>query len=208
MKRMYDLMRDSIFMPFLNSFAQASRANPSSHAHTFSHTASDFGGRHERGWPMSTSAFEDREDLGRLHPSSTRRGSPPSSSGMDFSGARSSVPSNSHRRAHSSSITSALGGGPPGSRLSTHVSNSSAVSGQECGLTDDSGSASADSPSTADPMTPPTTPPGSEPSMGALPALSSSHSGRSDSGSWKRVGMRLLRKRRNGGRLRERSDEG
>jgi Regulator of G protein signaling domain len=197
-KRMFDLMGDSIFMPFLNSI------NPTPHAKTFSVPDSDFGGR-RRGRPeISTSLFEDRGDLMNRKPSRRRR-SPPSTSSAEFSAPKSPPFATSHRHTQSSSITSAIGR-TSGSRLSTHVSNSSAASGPECGLTDDSGS--ADSPGAADPMTPPTTPPSNELPMGSMHRHQSPKPNRSDSGSWRKMGMKLWGKKRSGGTLRERPDEG
>jgi Regulator of G protein signaling domain len=197
-KRMYDLMSDSIFMPFLNSF------NPAPRAMTFSAPRSDFGGRREGRSKMSTSLLEDRGDLLNRRPSRRRR-SPQSGSSVEFSARRSPPPLSSHRHTQSSSITSAIGP-TSGSRLSMHVSNASAASGQECGLTDDSGS--ADSPGAGDPMTPPTTPPSSDLPVGPLHHQHSPKPNRSDSGSWRKMGMKLWGKKKGGGTLRERPDEG
>lgn len=199
-KRMYDLMGDSIFMPFLNSF------NPPARAKTFSGPGADFGGRREGGFEVSQSLLDDREEL--MHrTSSRRRRSPPWSSNVDFSAPKSPPSPGSHRQTQSSGITSAMSR-TSGSRLSTHVSNSSAASGQEVGLTDDSGS--ADSPGTGDPMTPPTTPPSSDLPIGSLQHHyhPSPKPSRHDSGSWRKMGMKLLGKKRNGGTLKERPDEG
>jgi Regulator of G protein signaling domain len=197
-QRMYDLMGESIFMPFLNSF------NPAVRATTFSVAESDFGGRRQGRPDMSTSLLDERADILRRK-SSRRHGSPPSSSSIEFSAPRSPTLATSHRHTQSSGIATAIGR-TSGARLSTHVSNSSAASGQEY-LTDDSGS--ADSPGSVDPMTPPTTPPGSDLHMEPLPRRHSPNPSRSDGGNWMKKGMRLLGKRKTGGpSLRERSDEG
>jgi Regulator of G protein signaling domain len=197
-KRMYDLMSDSIFMPFLNSF------NPAPRAKTFSAPSSDFGGRSEDRPDMATSLLEDRGDLLRRK-ASRRRRSPPSSSSVEFSAPKSPRLSTSHHPTQSSSITSGLGR-TSGTRLSTHVSNSSAASGQDGALTDDSGS--ADSPGSVDPMTPPTTPPSSDIPVGSFHRQHSPKPIRSDSGSWTKMRNKLWGKKKNGGTLRERPDEG
>jgi Regulator of G protein signaling domain len=200
MTRMHDLMGDSIFMPFLNSFNTASRAK------TFSAAGSDFGGRRAGSGELSTSLLDSREDFLRRQ-SSRRRRSPPSTSSAEFPARRSPPMATSHRHTQSSSITSGIARGS-GTRLSTHISNTSAASGQEGALTDDSGS--ADSPGAEDPMTPPTTPPSSDLHMGPLHKQHSPKPNRSDSGSWKKMGKKLgWNKKKNGGpSLLERPDEG
>jgi Regulator of G protein signaling domain len=195
-KRMYDLMGESIFMPFLNSFNDAPRAK------TYSAPSTDFGGRSGRP-EASRSSLDTRGDS--LNRKSARRPrSPPSSSSLEFS-PKSPSHHIGHRHTVSSGI-SASAGRTSGAKLSTHVSNSSAASGQECGLTDDSGS--ADSPSAGDPMTPPTTPPSSDLHIGSLHGQHHPKPNRSDSGSWRKMGMKLWGKKKNGGTLRERPDEG
>lgn len=202
-KRMYDLMGDSIFMPFLNSFNLAPRAK------TFSPEASDFGGRREGGRKegrpdVSTSLLDDRGEFLHHKPSQRRR-SPPSSSSVEFSAPKSPPLATSHRHTQSSSITSAISR-TSGTRLSTQVSNSSAASGPEYGSADDSGS--ADSPSSIDPMTPPTTPPSSDLSMGSSLHQQSPKPNRSDGGHWrKKMGMNFWVKKKNSGTLTERPDE-
>lgn len=197
-ERMYDLMGDSIFMPFLNSFNPASRAN------TFSTANLDFDGHREGRSEGLKSPFNESEDL--LHRrASRRRQTPASSSTLDIPTPVSPPLLISHRPTQSSSLTSAISRSS-GSRLSTLVSNSSAASGPEGGLTDDS--ASLNSPCAGDPMTPPTTPPSSDLPLGALQNHAGPHPSRSDSGSWRKMGIKLWGKRKNGGTLRERLDEG
>lgn len=199
LQRMHDLMGDSIFMPFLNSF------NPTPRAVTLNAPFSDFGGGQGDRSELSSSLFEELQELRHRSSSRRRRRSPPSSSSIEFSAPMSPTSSTSHRHTPSSGITAAMAL-TSGSRLSTHVSNSSAASGPEGSLTDDSGS--ADSPGLSDPMTPPTTPPSSDLPMGPLQSLQSLKPSRSDSGSWRKMGMKLWGKKRTGGVLRERSDEG
>lgn len=192
-QRMHDLMADSIFLPFLNSF------NPKPHALTYS-VGSDFGGRRERmdGQSEFSSTLEDRADLLKRKLSRRRR-SPPSSA-IDFPARRTPAPLSSHGLLPSSGSTSAVNQ-IGGNRLSTYVSGSSAASGPDCNMTDDSGS--GDSPSGIDPMTPPTTPPSSDLPMDS-PRDSSPKANRSDSGSWRKMGMRFWGRRRT---ERERSHE-
>lgn len=197
-KRMFDLMEDSIFMPFLNSL------NPTVRPKTFSAPGSDFGGRREGKPDLSTSLFEETGDfLLRRH--SRRRPSPPSSGGIDFSAPKSPPLSASHAYTQSSSITSALGR-TSAPRISTHISSSSAASAPEAALTDESGS--GDSPSASDPMTPPTTPPSSDIPMGPSQSQLSPKSTRSDSGSWRMMKAKLWGKKKSGGTLREQPEEG
>ncbi len=198
LKRMHDLMGDSIFMPFLNNF------NPAPRAKTSGAPGSDFGGRTEGRSDMSTLLLDERREFLQRKPS-RRRPSPPSSSSVEFSALRSPPLSASHRHTLSSNIPSAIGR-TSGTRLTTHVSHSSAASGPESALTDDSGS--ADSPGSVDPMTPPTTPPSSDLRMGSSHNHHSPKPSRSDSGGWKKMTTKLWGKRKNGGTLRERSDEG
>lgn len=201
-KRMHDLMSDSIFIPFCNSL------KPVSHAQTYS-ALSEFGGRESR-LDASRSTFDERGTVEQRVPLRRRRSPPSTSNSFDLPGRGSQ---SSHRHTQSSNLSSALGRATS-NRLSTHVSHSSAASATEYALTDDSGS--GDSPEPGEPKTPPTTPPMSEfPSRETRPPLqqqqpqgSPPKSGRSDSGSWKKMGQKLgWGKKRSAGTLRERSDE-
>ena len=196
-KRMYDLMGDSIFMPFLNSF------NPAPQAKTVGAAPSDFGGRKEGRLDVSTSLLGECGDTLHRKPS-RRRQSPSASSSIEFDAPKTLPAATSYRQPQPSGITSALSR-TSGTRPPTHVSNSSAPSGQEGGLTDDS---SADSPGGADLMTPPTTPPGSDLRMGSLHAHNSPKPNRSDSGGRWKMGKMFWAKKKNGGpSSRERLDE-
>ena len=219
-KRMHDLMSDSIFIPFCNSLKTPS------HAQTYT-ALSDFGGREDR-LDASRSTFDDRSSV-QSRPS--RRKASPSSMSNSFDLPSRSQPS-SHRHTQSSNLSTALNRSAnsrleratnnrldraASNRLSTHVSTSSAASqGADCALlSDDSGS--ADSPGPAEPKTPPTTPPvsdlphpqrGTQPRRPPLDAQSPPKSGRSDSGSWKGIGKKLgWGKKKSAGTLRERADE-
>jgi hypothetical protein len=201
-KRMYDLMSDSIFIPFCNSLKEVP------HAQTYN-ALSDFGGR-LRGSTLdaSRSTFDDRTGMHQRVPSQRRR-SPPTTSPVFEKPDRSSS-STSHRHTQSSNLSSALGLAAS-NRLSTHVSISSAASQAEYALTDDSGS--GDSPAAREPITPPTTPPMSDvhPSSsitsGVIPT-SPPKTNRSDSGNWKKMGRALWGKQKKSqGTLRERDNE-
>jgi hypothetical protein len=196
-KRMYDLMSDSIFIPFCNSL------RPMSYAQTYN-ALSDFGGR-ENSLDPSRSTLDERGNM-QQRMSSRRRRSPSATSNSFDLPSRGSQPS--HRHTQSSNLSSALGRATS-NRLSTNISNSSTTSGPEYALTDDSGS--GDSPGPAEPRTPPTTPPTSDiaprenrPTLAQSPPKNS----RSDSGSWKKMGQKLgWGKKKSAGTLRERSDE-
>ncbi|KIW91138.1 uncharacterized protein Z519_08032 [Cladophialophora bantiana CBS 173.52] len=191
-KRMYDLMSDSIFIPFCNSLKQVS------HAQTYT-PMSDFADMAEL--EPSRLTYDER-GLHRRMPSRRRR-SPPHTSAVSFEATRS--PPQQHRPTQSSSLSSALGR-QSGARLSTHVSHSSAVS--ESALTDSSGG--PDSPPVGElleadsVMTPPTTPPTSELggtiSHGSGSGMASVKPHRSESGGWKKA-MKIFSggKKKNGG---------
>jgi hypothetical protein len=188
-KRMYDLMSDSIFIPFCNSLKVPS------YAQTFN-AMSDYAMTDDLDQVRLT--FDERS-MHRRVPS--RRRSPPNTSAGTFEHSRS--PPNHHRSTQSSSLSSALG--RQGNRLSTHISHSSAVS--ESALTDSSGG--LDSPPGEEAemsVTPPTTPP-----MSDLPAGGNGHKSqhhqssgtssssahapktqRSESGGWKKMGLKIF----------------
>ncbi len=181
-KRMYDLMSDSIFIPFCNSLKVPT------HAQTYN-ALSDWPVREEM--EPSRLTYDDRSGMQRRQ-ASKRSKSPPASS--TFTPSRS--PPSQHRPTQSSSLSNALGK-QSGNRLSTHVSNSSAMS--ESGRTDSSGG-DRDSPVPGEQdsvMTPPTTPPTSDRGTGSLGHTNSATSHhvkpqRSESGGWKRMGMKFF----------------
>jgi Regulator of G protein signaling domain len=185
-KRMHDLMSDSIFIPFCNSF------RPFSYAQTYN-ALSDFGTLDERG------------SMQQRVPSRRRQSPSATSNSFDLPTRGSQT---LHRHTQSSNLSSALGRATS-NRLSTNVSNSSTISGLESALTDDSGS--GDSPGPAEPRTPPTTPATSDIApRESRPALAQSPQkpGRDNSGSWRKMGVKLgWNKKKSAGTLRERSDE-
>ena len=176
-QRMYDLMEESIFLPFLNSFTTFSSAQ--SYNPPYQNPDDELG--------FSNVSLDDRRSYDRRsfdRRVSRRRRSPPTTSG-DFSNSRSPPPAAGGRHSHSNlsaSLVPTLSLHRPGNRLSTQATQLSSAS-MDYALTDDSGSASSPG---REPMTPPTTPPSSDLSLG----ITSSKS-RSDSGTWRKMGMKL-----------------
>ncbi|KAI1630103.1 RGS domain-containing protein [Exophiala viscosa] len=176
-KRMYDLMSESIFIPFCNSLKQLP------YAQTYN-TMSEY--MHESEPPRLT--FDDRTML--HHQPSRRRRSPPNTSAVTFEPSRS--PPQQRTSTQSSALSTALSR-QSGSRLSTHLSHSSAMSGtSESALTDSSGPDSP--PGAEDPaITPPTTPPTSDMGMSGMShitgtaAVHVAKTQRSESGGWKKA---------------------
>ncbi|KAL9108649.1 MAG: hypothetical protein Q9227_006595 [Pyrenula ochraceoflavens] len=198
MSRMYDLMQESIYLPFINSFSSPNLASesllqPPEPEFSLSGDPSDLA-------PPRTS-YEDSR-LGR-HMSRRRQRSPQSSS-MDITSSRhlSAFRSTGSQR-HSTHLTQQ----PTLTSAATSTTDSTAI------YTDDSGSASSPSASGGmdrDLMTPPTTPPSSE--LGGVGSREStrtsphSKSGRTESGGWKRMSQKLSKswtKKRSAGHLRE-----
>ncbi|EXJ81991.1 hypothetical protein A1O1_08059 [Capronia coronata CBS 617.96] len=183
-KRMYDLMSESIFIPFCNSLQQLP------YAQTYD-ALSDYG--HLSGLDPPRLTYDDR-GMHRQMISARRRRSPPNTSAASFETSRTLA--SPHRSAPSSSLSSALGR-QSGTRLTHHISPSSVVS--ESALTDSSGG--PDSPPAGEPdtvvMTPPTTPPTSDvgmSGMGQVSGAASVHAAkihRSESGGWKKA-MKLF----------------
>ena len=182
-KRMYDLMSDSIFIPFCNSLKLPS------HAQTYN-ALSDWSSHDDM--EPSRLTYDDRSGMHRRQPSRRTR-SPPAAS--NFTPSRS--PPSQNRPTQSSSLSNALGKQSGNNRLSTHVSNSSARS--ESALTDSSGG-DRDSPVPGEQdsvMTPPTTPPSSDLGTNRLDHRTSATSHpikpqRSESGGWKRNAMKFF----------------
>ncbi|KAF7866896.1 hypothetical protein EAF04_005737 [Stromatinia cepivora] len=169
-KIIYELMDESVLVPFLNSIVPPSRASESSP------------------W-VSSESFVDTTmaeslDERALSPglSRARRESPPPSG--DKVSHSHNLPS--QRLSQHSHLTAALGRATS-VRLSTFISGSSGTSSVEPeSLTDDT-----ESPSPMEPMTPPTTPPTSDTGfISDSPDPSPRHS-REGSVSWKKMGAKL-----------------
>ncbi|KAL1981526.1 hypothetical protein VTN96DRAFT_2507 [Rasamsonia emersonii] len=133
-RRMHDLMEESIFIHFLNNYSAPSSGSP----------------YNERMNLSNTSLEEHHGNRIRQVGSRGRRPSPQSSF-ADFA---------SHRGPVSGRLTKSGPATKTGSRVPGHASMSSGDSGSPV-LTDDSGSALS-SPVVGEPMTPPTTPPSSD----------------------------------------------
>ncbi|KAK5090989.1 hypothetical protein LTS08_002101 [Lithohypha guttulata] len=185
-RRMRDLMSDSIFIPFCNSVKTVS------HAATYN-ALSDFA-RPNLG-DASTMTYDDRGSAHRRQQSSRRRSPPPTSTGFSRS-----PPQTTNR---SSALTSGLTT-TTGPRLSQHLSHTSVAS--EGATTDDSGGGGSPFSGDLDAIvSPPTTPPISDvPQMQATSHTSSSHlqaqrPPRSESGGgWKRMGMKIFGSKKKG----------
>lgn len=182
-KRMYDLMSESIFIPFCNSLQQLP------YAQTYD-SLSDYSNLGDLDPPRLT--FDDRSMQRQMMPSRRRR-SPPNTSAGSFESSRTQA--SQHRPTPSSSLSSALGR-QSGSRLTHHISPSSVVS--ESALTDSSGGPESPPPGEPDSvMTPPTTPPTSDAGMGSTREVSgvasvhAAKTSRSESGGWKKA-MKLF----------------
>lgn len=168
-KIIYELMDESVLVPFLNSTAPSSRGSesiPWASNESIDDTA------------MTGSLDERSSSPARLR---TRKGSPPLGEKVSHSH---SLPA--QRLSQSSHLTAALGRATS-ARLSTFMSGSSGTSSAEPeSLADDT-----DSPSSMEPMTPPTTPPTSDTGfVSDSPGPSPRHS-REGSVSWKKMGAKL-----------------
>ncbi|KAF2142400.1 uncharacterized protein K452DRAFT_18081 [Aplosporella prunicola CBS 121167] len=192
--KIYELMEESVLVPFLNSISpqSADSANNASEENLHQHTRSC----DERTLYYHTSRRE--HDRPHVH-----RASAPSSLTTSFSNVTRNFGAAAHARFASSSHHK---------HPLPHSTASSAVgspSDRECrsgpdALTDDSGSVSSPS-AMGDPMTPPTTPPMSEfvcPTSGGTPSPRHSRHEREGSG-WKRVSSKLGWKKKSGGQLRD-----
>lgn len=185
-KRMYDLMSDSIFIPFCNSLKVPTAAQ------TYS-TISELASGMEVTEP-SRLTYDERTGMHRRNPSARQR-SPPMTTTSTFTPSRS--PPSQNRPSQSSALSSGLGRQSGSNRLSTHVSHSSAASE---GAVTDTSSGGADSPGAGEQeavMTPPTTPPSSDigavhTHMSQAPTTHPMKPHRSESGGWKRMGMKFF----------------
>lgn len=181
-RRMRDLMSDSIFIPFCNSVKTVNHAATYNVLSEISHSSN---------LDPSATTFDERGGAHRRQHSARRR-SPPTSSGFQPSR---SPPQNTNR---SSALTAGLDRNS-GSRLSQHLSNASGAS--EGALTDDSGSGGSPNPGDLDStLSPPMTPPQSD-----MPSTHSHSShfhttrpSRGESGGWKRMGMKIFGTKKKG----------
>ena len=177
-KIIYELMDESVLVPFLNSVTPSSRVSESYSSPWTSNES------------MMDTYMAGSLDERSLSPARSRREGSPPNSGMDIVSQSYSGPS--PRLSHQSHLTACLGRGS--SRLSAQMSSSSWATSTDApeGLTDDS----TDSPSPAgaalEPMTPPNTPPTSNTAFTDVSPGTSPHPGRSEGGSsWKKMGAKL-----------------
>jgi hypothetical protein len=177
----YELMEESVLVPFLNSVYPQSPIPVSPY---YSNNSNE---------SMTTSTEEKSSRFGRRSRHSSRGSPPPlSASAVEFSASSHSPPSLNNRKSAPSALTTALSRhrfstklSPTSSAPSHSISGalSTASSASEAlytgpGLTDDSGSSG--SPINECPMTPPVTPPMSD--------ISGSPRTHRDSGTWKKLG--------------------
>lgn len=169
-KRIHDLMEESIFLPFVNSHTTSPSMGPSE----------PFMGPDDFMSLSSTSL--DEHPVKRVRSRVSKRISPQSST--------KDLPATGHSRSTMSlGAMHAIGKRTSGALVSTITSGESAC----VSLTDDSGSPQS-SPTAEEPMTPPSTPPASEPHL-----LIQSPKLRTEN-PWKKMGMKLgFKKRSTGG---------
>jgi hypothetical protein len=172
----YELMDESVLVPFLNSVAPFRGQQNYSSPWTSSDEMPDV--------TFAGGASLDDRSLSPIRSHTRRDQSPPSDV------VQASYAGPSPRLSHHSHLSAALGRSAS-SRLSAYLSNSSAVSSasdaQEGALTDDS--ASSPSNSALEPMTPPTTPPTSD--AGFMSPGTSPRSSRTEGSGWKKMGAKL-----------------
>lgn len=177
-KIIYELMDESVLVPFLNSVAPSRGPETYSSPWTSDESMTD----------AYMSGSLDERSLSPAKPRHRRDGSPPS--GSDVIAHAHNGPSPRH--SHSSHLTAALVGRTGVARLSTYLSGSSGTSSAEGpdNMTDDSTDSQSPSNTALEPMTPPNTPPtsniGFDISPGTSPRL-----GREGSSSWKKMGAKL-----------------
>jgi len=180
-KIIYELMDESVLVPFLNSVA------PSRGPESFSSP-----------WTSNESMMDiymagslDERSLSPARSRNNRDSSPPSvGPGNDIVSQSYTGPS--PRISHQSHLTAALGRGAS-SRLSGHLSGSSGVSSAEGpdSLTDDSTDSTSPSGSALEPMTPPNTPPTSDAGFVSISPGTSPQTIRGESSSWKKMGAKF-----------------
>ncbi|KAH0370692.1 DUF647-domain-containing protein, partial [Aureobasidium melanogenum] len=177
----YELMEESVLVPFLNSVYPQSPVPVSPY---YSNNSNE---------SMATTSDEKSSRFGRRSRHSSRGSPPPlSASAVEFSASSYSPPSLNNRKSAPSALTTALSrhrfstklsptSSAPSHSLSAALSTTSSASEAVYigpGLTDDSGSSG--SPINECPMTPPVTPPMSD--------ISGSPKTHRDSGAWKKLG--------------------
>jgi hypothetical protein len=170
-KIIYELMDESVLVPFLNSVAPATSRGTETSPWASTESVVD----------ASMAESLDERSLSSTR-SRTRKDRSPPLTGDSIS---QSYSGHSQRLSQQSHLSTAFGRATSG-RLSTYLSGSSGVSAEgPDSLTDDT-----DSPSSMEPMTPPTTPPTSDTGFASDSPGTSPHSSRGE-GSWKKMGAKL-----------------
>jgi hypothetical protein len=169
-KIIYELMDQSVLVPFLNSVAPSRGPLSYSSPWTSDENIDD---------PMVASL--DERALSPALSRNRRDGSPPTNR-HDASHQR-----HSHQQSH---LTAALGLSGI-TRLSTYISGSSSSPEVPDSLTDDSTDSPSPSGSALEPMTPPNTPPTSHLGFKDISPGTSPNHGRGEGSSWKKMGAKL-----------------
>jgi hypothetical protein len=179
-KIIYELMDESVLVPFLNSVAPVRPPESLSSPWTSDENMAD----------VYMAASLDEQSLSPARSRNQREGSPPSA-GNDIVSQSHNGPS--PRLSQQSHLTAALGLAGS-SRLSTLISSSSTASSsaeQPENMTDDSTDSPSPSGSAMEPMTPPNTPPTSNADFASVSPGSSPHTIRAEGSSWKKMGAKL-----------------
>jgi hypothetical protein len=179
-KIIYELMDESVLVPFLNSVVPARVPGSYSSPWTSDENMSD----------TYMAASLDERSLSPSRTRNQREGSPPNLGNDAVSQSYNGL---SPRLSHQSHLTAAFGRSAS-SRLSTLIPSSSTGSSSADppeSMTDDSTDSPSPSGSAMEPMTPPNTPPTSNADFGGVSPGSSPHTIRGEGSSWKKMGARL-----------------
>ena len=179
-KIIYELMDESVLVPFLNSIAPFRPSESLGSPWTSNESMMD---------TYMAGSLDERS----LSPAKTRnqRDDTPPISGNDV--VTQSLTGPSPRHSHQSHLTAALGR-TASSRISAYLSGSSTASSAPEGpdsLTDDSTDSPSPSASALEPMTPPNTPPTSDTSFTNAAPGTSPQTIRPEGSSWKKMGAKL-----------------
>jgi hypothetical protein len=179
-KIIYELMDESVLVPFLNSVAPSRGPETYSSPWTSNESMTDV---------YMTGSLDERS----LSPAKSRNhrdGSPPTGSAANDVVSQNAGPS--QRLSGQSHLTAALGRSGI-TRLSTYISGSPGASSAEApdSLTDDSTDSPSQSGSALEPMTPPNTPPTSNAGFSDISPGTSPNNSRHEGSSWKKMGAKL-----------------
>jgi hypothetical protein len=178
-KIIYELMDESVLVPFLNSVAPVRTSESLNSPWTSNESMMD---------AYMAGSLDERS----LSPAKTRnqRDDTPPINGNDV--VTQSLTGPSPRHSHQSHLTAALGR-TTSSRLSAYLSGSSSASAADApdSLTDDSTDSPSPSGSALEPMTPPNTPPTSDTGFTGIAPGTSPQTIRPEGSSWKKMGAKL-----------------